>query len=229
MIFQKVYQIEFAKMFKGVKILDLCDPDWLDNAPIVEMIQEVDAVTTSTEPLAEFIRMMTDKPVICIPDRIKFEEMIPSRKGHRGKAKNVVWFGYGQNHKYLDQTIDVLHEGGYSLTVISNVPFQPNFTYNYKVTNIEFNYATFNSDFIKHDVAILPPVEDMKGLYKSNNKDLISWALGLPVAKVPEDLEKLNTAEARNKQVEEKGKLLHKEYDIALSAKQYQDIIKRVG
>jgi len=28
-IYQKAYWVEHAKLFKGIKILDLCDPDWL--------------------------------------------------------------------------------------------------------------------------------------------------------------------------------------------------------
>ena len=30
LIFQKAYWIEMAKKFEGIKILDLCDPDFLD-------------------------------------------------------------------------------------------------------------------------------------------------------------------------------------------------------
>src|SRR5438552_3820560 len=80
MIFQKVYWDTFKKNgnYQGVKILDLCDPDWLENKPVFEYIDWVDAVTTSTEALAEYIRKMrpNKKHVLCIPDRV----YIPDRK-----------------------------------------------------------------------------------------------------------------------------------------------------
>ena len=39
LIFQKVYctpDYKFPEHFEGIKILDICDPDWVDGASIVE-------------------------------------------------------------------------------------------------------------------------------------------------------------------------------------------------
>ena len=48
-IYQKAYFLEHAKVFKGLKILDLCDPDWLHWAyKVKEMIEYCDGITTST-------------------------------------------------------------------------------------------------------------------------------------------------------------------------------------
>jgi len=46
-IFQKCYWLDYVKAFKGIKILDLCDPDWLDTVPIIDIIDNVDAITVS--------------------------------------------------------------------------------------------------------------------------------------------------------------------------------------
>ena len=62
MIFQKVYFPEFSEVFKGFKILDICDPDWLNPiARFIEMIESVDALTCPTESIAEALRNFTDK------------------------------------------------------------------------------------------------------------------------------------------------------------------------
>ena len=48
-IYQKAYFLEHAKLFDGIKILDMCDPDWLEHKPVKQMIDLCDAVTTSSE------------------------------------------------------------------------------------------------------------------------------------------------------------------------------------
>ena len=46
LIFQKVFRVDFARDFVGVKILDLCDPVFLKERPIVEaMLSRCDAVS----------------------------------------------------------------------------------------------------------------------------------------------------------------------------------------
>ena len=37
MIFQKAYFMEYLKAYDGIKILDLCDPDWLEGKKVVEI------------------------------------------------------------------------------------------------------------------------------------------------------------------------------------------------
>ena len=46
-IFQKVFWSSFKENgnYKGIKILDLADPDWLENKPVFEYIDWVDATT----------------------------------------------------------------------------------------------------------------------------------------------------------------------------------------
>ena len=82
-IYQKAYFVDHAKAFTGKKIFDICDPNFLNwGYRTVEMIEECDAVTTSTEALAEQMRRFTDKPVFCVPDRINLDE-IKKKKYHK--------------------------------------------------------------------------------------------------------------------------------------------------
>src|SRR4030042_325192 len=95
-IFQKAYDIEFAKYFKGIKILDLCDPDWMHwQFPIKEMIEECDAITTSTQALADYITTITEKPVMYIADRLDLESL-KEKITHRGEFISAVWLSYTQ-------------------------------------------------------------------------------------------------------------------------------------
>ena len=64
LIFQKVYWTALAKAFKGVKIFDLCDPDFLHWAyRTVEMLENVDIVTTSTPVLAKQLVNLQTNPL----------------------------------------------------------------------------------------------------------------------------------------------------------------------
>ena len=55
-VFQKVYWRDYMKKFKGIKIFDICDPDWLDNRPVMEAIGLCDAVATSSPNLRDYIK-----------------------------------------------------------------------------------------------------------------------------------------------------------------------------
>jgi hypothetical protein len=122
LIFQKVYagrDYKFPVTYPGIKILDICDPDWLDGAPIKETVDAMDAVVVPTEPLAEFLRQLTDKPVRVIKDRFDLTEF-PPRKVHKGKAKTVVWFGYHHNSAALKLAVQSLERRGLTLKIVAD-------------------------------------------------------------------------------------------------------------
>lgn len=123
MVFQKVYMqpdYHFPKHFEGIKILDICDPDWLsEQQNVVETINAVDGVTCPTETLKEFLEQLSDKPVRVIPDRHEFDTL-PDLRSHSGKIRKAVWFGFKQNAELLQFAIPTLERRGIHLTVISN-------------------------------------------------------------------------------------------------------------
>lgn len=228
MIFQKCYWEEMLTNFPGIKIFDLCDPDWLEPRPVIESIEHCHAAVTSTEPLAEFLRKFTTKPVTCIPDRIDLNEHKNVKKTHNETALSAVWFGYGQNQHYLIKTLDFLIDRGISLTVISNKAFDPPKGFEkLRLNNQGYFYETLHEELIKHDFAILPTTaeHDLKGIYKSNNKLLTCWALGLPVVENPEDLERLASKQSREVEAQKKRKEVEDKWDVKLSVQQYQVLI----
>lgn len=60
-IFQKAYWQEMMVKFDGIKIFDLCDPDWLIPRPVVESAQLCDAVVTSTQALADYLKKVCSR------------------------------------------------------------------------------------------------------------------------------------------------------------------------
>lgn len=230
MIFQKAYWKEMLEQFDGIKIFDICDPDWLEPRPVIESVDLCDACVTSTEALAEYIRKFTNKPVICIPDRVDFRLHDPRGK-HEGRAEKIGWFGYSQNQHYLNQTLDFLIEKNLELVSISNAPLSLPYGYEgrVKVTNIHYNFETVNEELKKCDMALLPETgQDLKGKFKSNNKLTTAWALGLPVVQTADDLDRFMDAEERNKEMSEKLAFARENYDVRLSVKEYQNLIIRI-
>ena len=232
MIFQKVYWGAMMDKFEGVKILDLCDPDWLENKPVFEFVDKVDAVTTSTEALAEFVRKMRPKAnVLCIPDRIYLPEATPQKTEHSDQIKKLVWFGYSSNAHYLTRVYDELIKRELELTVVSESPIEPSQGYRGKIVlnNVLFNYNTINKEMIKHDAILLPdPIGDERGKYKSNNKTLQAWSLGMPVIKVPDDLDTLATKEARVQESTMRLQEIKDKWDCRLSVEEYRALIASI-
>jgi len=222
-IFQKVYWLDYVKIFKGIKILDICDPDYLDTVPVKEIIDNCDAVTTSTEALAEAVRQFTDKPVRCIPDRVDLETHNVQKK-HQGRAKKVVWFGYSHNAETLDATISTLKRFGLKLKVISD--FRP--PYSKADENVKFENETFNKEVLDCDIVLLPKDTRPRGRFKSNNKTLIAWALGMPVATNFDELKRFLDPLERQKEVEKRLKEIRKKWDVKKSVEEFKNLIQEI-
>lgn len=226
-IFQKAYDLEFAKRFMGIKILDLCDAeDWLTTLrPIKEMISYCDAVTTATEAIAEFIRKLTYKPVVCIPDRVDLAAF-PKQKEHKGDLKTAVWYGYSQNFPLLEQCVGSLIKNKINLIVVSNKPFivGAEVTGHITVTNYPWS-ENWQDDILKGDIVLNPKQTGGRWGYKSNNKTLNAWALGMPVAESEDEMLRFIPDHARQVEAAERLRQLKAEYDVRKSVEQYRELI----
>ncbi len=222
-IYQKAYYKEHMAAFKGVKIFDICDPDWLDNRPITEVAQLVDAFTVPTEALQKFLQQITDKPVVIIPDRIDPEEHTPIKEKHYGKARTAVWYGYSNNQVILDQAMICLQTEMIQLVVISDR------NYPAADVNVAYDYGTINDEIIKHDMVLMPEVTgNYRHSFKSNNKTISAWALKMPVANTPEDIIRFKDPEERNKEAELRYNEVMTHYHVKQSGPQYLELIKSI-
>lgn len=232
MIFQKVYcsaDYKFPVTCKGIKILDICDPDWMQGMTgIVETIQAMNAITCPTEAIADFIKQITDIPIVAIPDRFDVE-VLPTKKRHEGKAATVVWFGYSHNAELLRPALATIQKMGLKLLVISeddpmlNRWIDPKL-YEYR----KYNEETIYTDLQEADYAILPQGSRPVDRFKSNNKTIKANLAGLPVAKDLEDIERYADPTERQAFVDKHYDTLHTSYDVRRSVEQYQHLIRRL-
>lgn len=223
-IYQKVYWKEHARAFNGKKILDLCDPDWLNGAEVISFCKDIDAITVSSQKLKEELEKMIDKPVYYIQDRIDFETLLPPKK-HFEKAKKIAWFGYSHNLEVLDPCFNKIKKMGLTLKIISDGNLN---TSECEIENVKYDPETIHTELQECDFCLLPTKNSSRFLFKSENKTELAWALGLPVAKTSKDLERFIDAEERQKEVDEKYKWVMDNCDIRSSVSELREVISKI-
>lgn len=184
------------------------------------MIEECDAVTVPTRALADYLRQIVSKPVYVIPDRLDFS-FYPNRKErHFGDLRTVVWYGYADNQPVLDVVVDPLHEAGIQLVVVSDR------NYINADVNIKYNGDTIADDLMQYDAVLnVQSAENIKFAFKSNNKTIGAWALGLPVIVEFEDMARFKTAEARQAEADARHLEVLRDYDVRKSAAKMESVI----
>ena len=228
-LFQKVYEVEYAKIFDGIKILDVCDPDYMDKTiHFMEMVETCDVVTVSTPYLQKAIQGWTKKPVIIIPDRHDLE-FFKEKKTHRNKAKEVCWYGYSHNSGSLKSIKDLLVEHNIRISIISEDPI----TLSDDIKPVDERWTkwqleTVNKEIVKSDFVVMPGSRDPNSRFKSNNKTVNAWFLKMPVATCVEEFERFLDPVERQKEADEKYKFAVENYDIKISIKEYQDLINKI-
>lgn len=229
LIFTKVFvtpDYKFPIHFKGFKILDICDPMWLEGFNIVESSHAMDAVTTSTEELAKFVRQFHSN-VVVVPDRFDLE-LIPQPKTHRGKAKSVVWFGYSHNIDTLKPAYKLIKDLGLKLIIISNDdPLLGRMFGEGKYQYIKYDELSIYQDIQLGDFGIFPDGMRPVDRFKSNNKTIRANLAGLPVAKTADEMRNYMYPEKRREWLLDNYDKIKQEYDINLSIKQYKNIINK--
>ena len=232
-IFQKAYWVEYAERFCGIKILDICDPDILHwNSPCKAMADACDVVTTSTEQLATLISRYTETPTFCIPDRVDMEAVGSLRKQHAGKgrARIAAWYGYSMNFQSLDAAISGLAQSGFErLIVVANgyAPYKLPRKYAgaIPVTNYVWGVESVYENLLEADIVVNYTLGFGRWRYKSNNKTILAWSIGLPVAHSNEELGILSSEEARIEESDRRYDEVRREYDVRLSVEDYRRLI----
>ncbi len=233
-IFQKAYFTDYLKVYDGIKILDLCDPDWMEGKPVVECAAMCDAVTVSSKGLYDYLSDILTVPVYLVPDTVDLAEHY-QKKTHEGRARKVVWFGYHHNQQVIDQTLPALKRLGLGITVISDLPYYPYAAIegvdkkwiDANIKNVLFDPDTINDELVAGgDFVLNNRPEVGKFVYKSDNKTLIAWALGMPVAKTVEDCERFMDEDERRKEAAFAAEEI-KSWASERTVREYKDVIER--
>lgn len=205
-----------------------CDPDWLSSdLEFKKLEQNIDAITCASKEIYRFIKQIASKPVYYVPDRVNLD-IINRQKEHINLAKTIGWFGYHHNAKVvLPQVLRSISKLGLKLIVVSNGDYKPKQGMNIEVENRPFIWDTFVYDMMDCDVIMNPkPVKLKRFKYKSNNKTIISWAMGIPIANTLSDLQRFMKPEERKKEAEKRLQEVKEKYSIEQTIKQFKDIIK---
>lgn len=217
------------KLYPGIRILDLCDPDWLTGElEIVNVSKLVDAITCSSKGIYDFVKRVSQAPVFFIPDRIDIGSF-KEKKKHEGKARNVAWFGYYHNAKeVLPMILSSLSRLGLGLIVISDNDFKPSIDYGVHIENKRFSWDTLKWDLLSADMVLNPqPIEKNKRFeFKSDNKTFIAWALGLPVANNCEEMEKFLDPDERRKEADLRIKEVIEQHNVKMSVDEFKKVIE---
>lgn len=235
-IFQKAYFLEYLKIYDGIKILDLCDPDWMEGKPVVQTLDMCDAVTVSSQGLYDYLKKITSKPIYLIPDRVDLNAHT-EKKIHDGPARSAVWFGYHHNQSVIDGVLPTLKRLGLSLTVISDLPYMPQSAVEgidktwltSRIKNIKYDPQTINEEIINGgDFVLNNRPNSGKFIFKSDNKTIIAWALGMPVAKDAEDVERFMDQAERVKEAELRYTEVKEKHTTNISVVEYMNAIKDI-
>ena len=219
--------------YDGIKIFDECDPSWLERDDAFKWYSRCDAITCSTQALADYIQLLLpDKPVVYIPDRIDFDEHKTIKKEHSKELKSLVWFGYSHNIHYLTKTFKTLLDNELELTVYSDTKIEkPQDFDTLRLKWLKYDYNDIHKNLIKYDAALMPPMrkaDDIRGRYKSDNKPRTCMALGLPIVQEPDDIKRLKTKKAREEEAEKNLKVAREKFDVKLSVKEYKKLLSKL-
>ena len=226
-IFQKVYFDEYLELYDGIKILDICDPDWTIS-DIMETVNKVDAVTCPTNEIANFFRNVTDKKVKVISDRHDLE-LYRECKIHKGRAKEVVWHGYSHNSHVLKSAIYALERFNLNLSIISdNLVTILNKESKCNERFTKWNLEKFGEEMIKSDICIMPSSMRPNDRFKSDNKTTLAWSLGLPVATNVDELSLYLNEEQRIRESVKRLDEVRKNYDVRKSVEEYKELIEEI-
>jgi len=252
-IFQKRFKkddIAFAQQLKQnnkIVLFDLVDPVWDKNYPAVyfsmtengeedfiKILELSDCLILCTDRLKEmFLENYKHPNIVIIPDRMDLEKH-KKIKYHFGKNKYIIlWHGSRYNIEVVNLARDNLEKLGQEFDITLQIICEKGHTQlesfsNIKIIYEDWNLATINDKIYNSDITINPSSIDS---YKSNNKTIKSWALGVPCIEsnfYDKCKLSLGSANIRNKEGRKGREWVEKFYNSRLSAFELEDLINDI-
>lgn len=203
-VFQKAYLLENTRRWIETVArwrdagecrlaFDLCDPDHLDREHRRRMMQVLglfDFCVGSSEKLAAWLAQWN--VAYHVPDCVDVEAMraIGTHEPRKVETPTCVWAGYASNRGALFSMAPWIGRLGWPLEVVAvqdSIPFEE--YWSRVLRNPESGE--------RHDILLNPQPDEGKYAWKSDNKTQAAWALGMPVARTPEELMSFRDPEKR--------------------------------
>ena len=226
-VFQKAYLIGQTRSWintvaqwrdegRCVMAFDLCDPDFLDlehRRRMLEVLPLFDFAVGSTRPITDWLARWL--PAYHIPDRVSLTTL--EEVGRRAvytdnDPPRVVWAGYEHNLGSLDAIRDEVEGLGVELDVLALAKPLP--------------FVVFWGSVLDYDVLLNPRPDKPPFSYKSDNKTLIAWGLGLPVARTVDELLNLCDHHARTAEGVKRANEVAVSWGMRSSVLQWQEICR---
>ena len=239
---------QIVKLHKsGVRlILDMADPHWdnvnynpngVSRGLLNQILPFVDVVTLPTDEIkCSFMQYRQDKVLKIIPDSIDLSTHNKVVKHKKKDKYNILWYGSFGNIESLELARKDLERLGkeynIKLTAIYDMghgtdvkPYD-----NVELSCIEWSEQVVIAELLKSDLSINPRFVNWKK-YKSNNKTIKAWSLGVPC--IERDFYKeikkyLRSQALRNKEGTKRRKEVKAEYNSVKSASILKEICREL-
>jgi len=241
-ILNKTYEWRLAKMLKyngQIVIVDMCDPDHLltHSSPqrvkdCLATLEYATAVVVNGQEMQKSVAEVYEGEIHIIPDRMDLNDL-PQKTKHNEKMERIVWYGYSENLRVLEPYLKDIIDLGLEITVISDkffdnlliagCKYRPQDKITFKVWHPE----TINEQILAHDAVFVG--DDLDAYYskfKSNNRAMTAYSLGMPVAWDIDDLKRLQSKVSRELDAKEGSLMCRRYFDCRHSVWEYNNLIQ---
>ena len=97
------------------------------------------------------------------------------------------------------------------------------------LTNMPWTVDTVHKDLLQSDIILNPRVSSGRWKYKSNNKTLTGWALGIPVVLTEPELKLYLTEEARVVEGDKRFAEIRENWDVKQSVIDMKELISQLN
>ena len=243
-ILNKTYEWRLALRLKEnhqFVVIDFCDPDFLLSHSsetrrnnCLQTLRYTDLCIVNGKEMKKELRKVYKGPIEIIPDRLDLQGL-PQKEIHNDELKRIVWYGYSENLRVLEPYMKQIINMGLEITIISDGFFKNLILVGCKykpkdvITYKSWHPETINKQILSTDCVFVGKDKDKYlSKFKSNNRALTGWAMGMPVAFDIRDLKKLKSREARIKNAWNGNRMVREKFDIRHSVFEYDKIIKKL-
>lgn len=224
-LFQKYYEAPEARHLARAltppqkAVLDLCDADWTipqKLEPLMEMLSYCSAAVGSHPLITTWLSDYC--PAFTVGDGVDLEGLPPLKNHHDGHVLRVVWFGNKSNWGLIESKFTMAKCAGVELVTISDHP----------QATIMWNLKSVHADLQSCDLFWDPRGFGLEKEVKTNNKEQLAWALGLPVFHEEDlfvGLSRFGSAEARNKEAQYRRNFVETFFGMDRVIKQWKTVL----